>query len=230
MAGKNVSSRASGERLIVPRRHVVLARREPHRAGSDTSPQPKSPLFVNPSALFRDIQLQSRLRAARPSGTVPRGMMASASCFAGSTSAVRAPAPLARRRARRPVARRAVPVHAASRDSRLPLGVDATFDGTGKTVLITGASSGIGLEAAKQMCAAGCHVLVAARSAEKARAASEEVAAHAGALGGSAEPVVVDLGRLAGVRAFAERFRRRGVALDEWCATRAWPPTARARE
>ena len=141
-------------------------------------------------------------------------MMASASCFAGSTSAVRAPAPLARRRARRPVARRAVPVHAASRDSRLPLGVDATFDGTGKTVLITGASSGIGLEAAKQMCAAGCHVLVAARSAEKARAASKEVAAHAGALGGSAEPVVVDLGRLAGVRAFAERFRRRGVALD----------------
>ena len=109
-------------------------------------------------------------------------MMASALCFAGSTSAVRAPAPLARRRARWPVTRRAVPVHAASRDSRLPLGVDATFDGTGKTVLITGASSGIGLEAAKQMCAAGCHVLVAARSAEKARAASEEVAAHAGAL------------------------------------------------
>ena len=141
-------------------------------------------------------------------------MMASASNFAGSTSAVRAPAPLARRQGRRPTARRAVRVRAASRDSRLPLGVDATFDGTGKTVLITGASSGIGLEAAKQMCATGCHVLVTARSAEKARAAAEEVAAHAGTRGGGAEPVVMDLGRLAGVRAFAERFRRRGVALD----------------
>jgi protochlorophyllide reductase len=141
-------------------------------------------------------------------------MMASASSFAGSTSAARAPAALARRRARRPAARRAVPARAASRDSRLPLGVDATFDGTGKTVLITGASSGIGLEAAKQMCAAGCHVLVAARSAGKARAAAEEVSKHAGTRGGGAEPVVIDLGRLAGVRAFAERFRRRGVALD----------------
>ena len=141
-------------------------------------------------------------------------MMASASNFAGLMSAVRARAPLARRRARRPIARRAVSVRAASRDPRLPLGVDETFDGTGKTVLITGASSGIGLEAAKQMCAAGCHVLVTARSAEKARAAAEEVAAHAGTRGGGAEPVVMDLGRLAGVRAFAERFRCRGVALD----------------
>ena len=215
------------ERLIVPRRHVVLARREPHRAGSDTSPQPKSPFRESVRAFSR---YPAAIAIARrpPSGTVPRGMMASASCFAGSTSAVCAPAPLARRRARRPVARRAVPVHAASRDSRLPLGVDATFDGTGKTVLITGASSGIGLEAAKQMCAAGCHVLVAARSAEKARTASEEVAAHAGALGGSAEPVVVDLGRLAGVRAFAELPAGAAPRSTRWCATRAWPPTARA--
>jgi NAD(P)-dependent dehydrogenase (short-subunit alcohol dehydrogenase family) len=60
------------------------------------------------------------------------------------------------------------------------LGVDATFNGTGKTVLITGAASGIGLEAAKQMCAAGCRVLVAARSAEKARLACDEVTRYAG--------------------------------------------------
>lgn len=142
--------------------------------------------------------------------TFAPSMMASASTFVGSTLTIRAPASRMRR-TRRPTARRAPQVVALG---VTPLGVDTSFDGKGKSVLITGAASGIGLEAAKQMCAAGCQVFVAARSLEKARAAADEVAAHAGNLGGGAEPVVIDLGRLSQIRRFATDFVKSGGTLD----------------
>ena len=63
------------------------------------------------------------------------------------------------------------------------------------TVLITGATRGLGLAAAHAAAAHGAHVLVAGRSPDAVRAA-------AAAVGG--EPIVVNLERLAGVRAAAE--------------------------
>lgn len=63
------------------------------------------------------------------------------------------------------------------------------------TVLITGATRGLGLAAARAVAARGAHVLVAGRSRQAVAAAANEV-------GG--EPVVVDLERLADVRAVAE--------------------------
>ena len=63
------------------------------------------------------------------------------------------------------------------------------------TLLITGATRGLGLAAAHAAAARGAHVLVAGRSPESVRAT-------ASAVGG--EPIVLDLERLADVQAVAE--------------------------
>ena len=63
------------------------------------------------------------------------------------------------------------------------------------TVLITGATRGLGLATAHAVAALGAHVLVAGRSPESVRAPATEV-------GG--EPVVLDLERLSDVREVAE--------------------------
>ena len=62
------------------------------------------------------------------------------------------------------------------------------------TLLITGATRGLGLAAAHAAAARGAHVLVAGRS-------REAVSAAASAVGG--EPIVLDLERLADVQAVA---------------------------
>lgn len=59
---------------------------------------------------------------------------------------------------------------------------------TGRTVLITGANSGLGLCSAQALAARGARVLLACRNAEKGRAALQEVAAHA-----TTEPELVEL-------------------------------------
>src|SRR3990170_2094319 len=52
-------------------------------------------------------------------------------------------------------------------------------DQTGRTVLVTGANSGLGLRTAEALATAGARVLLACRSAERAAPALESVAAHA---------------------------------------------------
>lgn len=92
-------------------------------------------------------------------------------------------------------------------------GLQETYDGVGRTVLVTGANSGIGLESCKQLVAAGCTVVMACRSADKALRAVAEVASYA-KRGGRAEPAVMDLGSLASVRAFAQEYLESGAPLD----------------
>jgi NAD(P)-dependent dehydrogenase (short-subunit alcohol dehydrogenase family) len=67
---------------------------------------------------------------------------------------------------------------------------------TGKTVIVTGASSGIGLATARALAGVGARVVFAVRSIEKGRAA-------AGATRGKTEVRALDLARLDSVRAFA---------------------------
>jgi len=80
---------------------------------------------------------------------------------------------------------------------------DAITDQSGRTFVITGANSGIGLEAAKVLVAKGARVVLACRSASKAQTALDELRALTP--GAKAEVQALDLSNLASVRAFAAR-------------------------
>jgi NAD(P)-dependent dehydrogenase (short-subunit alcohol dehydrogenase family) len=81
-------------------------------------------------------------------------------------------------------------------------------DQSGRTVLITGANSGLGLRSAKVFAGMGAQVLMGCRSAERGRAAAAEV-------GSRAEFVELDLSDLASVRKAAADVRERtGDKLD----------------
>jgi NAD(P)-dependent dehydrogenase (short-subunit alcohol dehydrogenase family) len=83
---------------------------------------------------------------------------------------------------------------------------------TGRTAVVTGASSGIGYEIAVQLAAHGAHVVLASR--DRTRTADAVARLRSAALGGSAEAGVLDLADLAAVRRFAESFRERHDGLD----------------
>lgn len=85
-------------------------------------------------------------------------------------------------------------------------------DQTGRTVVVTGANSGTGREAAERLAAAGAHVVLAVRTAEKGeKALAEILAAHPSA---TAEVRIVDLASLASVQTFADDLRRDLTHLD----------------
>lgn len=74
-------------------------------------------------------------------------------------------------------------------------------DLTGCTYVVTGANSGIGLEAAKKLNAAGGHVVLAVRDMAKGEDAAAELPGP-----GTREVRELDLADLASVRAFAEKW------------------------
>ena len=80
----------------------------------------------------------------------------------------------------------------------------------GKTVLVTGATSGIGLETVRMLGGMGARVIVGARDPEKARS----VAAAVVAAGGQAETLDVDLASFDSVRRAARDLAARQPRLD----------------
>jgi NAD(P)-dependent dehydrogenase (short-subunit alcohol dehydrogenase family) len=85
-------------------------------------------------------------------------------------------------------------------------------DQSGKTFVVTGANSGIGLEAVIALAGKGAHVVMACRSADKAKGAVDRVTkTHP-----SAKLAVrsLDLSSLASVRAFAETMQKEHAAID----------------
>ena len=74
-------------------------------------------------------------------------------------------------------------------------------DQLGRTFVLTGANSGIGLAAARELAASGAHVVLAVRDTAKGDAA-------AGGISGETEVRELDLADLASVRAFAEGLDR----------------------
>ncbi|GLZ49394.1 putative short-chain dehydrogenase/reductase [Actinomycetospora sp. NBRC 106375] len=68
-------------------------------------------------------------------------------------------------------------------------------DQTGRTFVVTGANSGIGLEASRELARAGAHVVLAVRDTEKGAKAAAEI-------GGDTDVRRLDLADLASVRTF----------------------------
>ena len=79
-----------------------------------------------------------------------------------------------------------------------------------KTVIVTGASSGVGLNAAKALADQGWHVIMACRNLAKARAAANEI----GMPTGSYTILKLDLASLGSVRQFVSDFRATGRSLE----------------
>jgi NAD(P)-dependent dehydrogenase (short-subunit alcohol dehydrogenase family) len=83
-------------------------------------------------------------------------------------------------------------------------------DISGQTICITGANSGLGLEATRNLVNAGAHVIMACRNVEKAEVAAQSVRAGKG----SVEVRQLDLASLASIRRFSEQLLADGIELD----------------
>ncbi|WP_327139467.1 SDR family oxidoreductase [Nocardia sp. NBC_01327] len=85
-------------------------------------------------------------------------------------------------------------------------------DQTGKTIVITGANSGTGKEAAARLAAAGAQVIMAVRTPEKGEQAKAEILRQRPAA--KLEVRRIDLADLASVRSFADDLLAAGAPLD----------------
>lgn len=85
--------------------------------------------------------------------------------------------------------------------------VVAGLDLNGKTYLITGGTSGLGLESARVLVARGANVLLTGRTLDKARAA-------AGPLGARCTPLALELEQPESIVACATEVQRLGMPLD----------------
>ncbi|MFS2111157.1 SDR family NAD(P)-dependent oxidoreductase [Sphingomonas sp. Sphisp140] len=99
--------------------------------------------------------------------------------------------------------------NAASTTDEVLAGVDLS----GKRVLVTGVSAGLGVETARVLAAHGAQVVGAARDLAKAERATQIVRDQA-AHGGSLELIELDLASLASVRAAADRLVADGRQFD----------------
>jgi NAD(P)-dependent dehydrogenase (short-subunit alcohol dehydrogenase family) len=101
-------------------------------------------------------------------------------------------------------------------------------DQTGRTAVVTGANSGLGLRTAEVLAGKGARVFLACRSPERGAKALEQV--RAAAAGAEPELVPLDLSELASVRAAAASVRERtGDALDLLVNNAGVMATARGR-
>ena len=85
-------------------------------------------------------------------------------------------------------------------------------DQTGRVAVVTGATSGLGLETATALARRGAHVVLTARDAARGEAALGRL--RAAVPGASVEVAELDLTRLGSVRAFADRTAQRLPRLD----------------
>jgi len=85
-------------------------------------------------------------------------------------------------------------------------------DATGKTVLVTGATDGLGQHVTRELAAEGATVLLHGRSQERLEAVLEDVRTQAG--GVEARSYLADLSSLAAVRGLAERILTDEGRLD----------------
>ena len=82
-------------------------------------------------------------------------------------------------------------------------------DQTGRTAVVTGANSGLGLETARELARHGAAVVLACRDTAKGERALQDIQSSAPAA--QLELAALDLGSLEAVKAFAERLAERGT-------------------
>ncbi|AWZ03426.1 SDR family NAD(P)-dependent oxidoreductase [Streptomyces sp. ICC4] len=85
---------------------------------------------------------------------------------------------------------------------------------SGRTVLVTGATSGIGYETARQLAERGAVVLLHGRTAEEARAATDRLIATSSVSGSLVRPLAADFARLEEVENLAHAVAREHPRLD----------------
>ncbi len=85
-------------------------------------------------------------------------------------------------------------------------------DLSGKITIITGANSGIGLEAARELARKGAHIIMACRDIEKAETAKNEIANTIPDT--TLEIIRLDLADLKSVHRFADEFKAKYQKLD----------------
>ena len=85
-------------------------------------------------------------------------------------------------------------------------------DQTGRLAIVTGANSGIGLEAARVLVQKGATVVLACRSEERGTKALDEIRANE--FKGKVELELLDLSDLQSVKDFAERYKNKYDRLD----------------
>jgi NAD(P)-dependent dehydrogenase (short-subunit alcohol dehydrogenase family) len=85
---------------------------------------------------------------------------------------------------------------------------------TGKRILVTGVSAGLGVETARSLAAHGAEVVGAARDLDKAKTATVQVRKDASSNGGSFKLVELDLANLESVRACADGLMAKGQPFD----------------
>ena len=103
-------------------------------------------------------------------------------------------------------------------------------DQTGKTILITGANTGLGFETALALYEAGAHVVLACRSQQKAEDTLNNLQAKPGK--GTLETGVIDLSDLSSVKLFAGAFLQKHKQLNVLInnAGVAMPPESKTTE
>ena len=90
--------------------------------------------------------------------------------------------------------------------------VIAGIDLHGSTAVVTGASTGLGLETARALASVGAHVVLAVR--DRAKGTAAVAAIRETEPGASVEFGILDLASLASVRAFADDVRQRVATID----------------
>lgn len=84
--------------------------------------------------------------------------------------------------------------------------LDQVPDQTGKNILITGATSDIGLATAKLLAVKGGHVIMACRDLEKAQPLADEISTEVTAAGGRASALLLDTMDLDAIDSFVEEL------------------------
>src|ERR1700748_1703446 len=90
----------------------------------------------------------------------------------------------------------------------------AGVDLSGKRILVTGVSAGLGIETARTLAAHGADVVGAARDLKKGEAATAQGGGEAAAGGGILELVALDLASLKSVRACTDQLLASGQFFD----------------